>query len=139
MILGTSSTNSMPKISSAFLCSTLKPICTPVYNAKWMHSSATYQCRSYVAPVICDLIDQCFVSAYILIFWSKPALLPSKKTGNFTDAKNFRPISILPLYHKIFKKCIYLRLQNCLTSCNLIAMEVFGFQIGCWTEKASLK
>ena len=53
-----------------------------------------------------------------------------KNKGSKQLFENFRPISILPIFGKIFEKLIYTRLYNFLTSNKLMYSKQFGFRKG---------
>lgn len=54
-----------------------------------------------------------------------PALF---KTGDRTNASNYRPISILSKMSKMFKKVVHSQLYDFLNSNNLISSKQFGFR-----------
>jgi hypothetical protein len=49
---------------------------------------------------------------------------------------NYRPISLLTSFSKIFEKVIYKRLDNHMISNNILAKEHYGFRSNTSTEKA---
>ena len=53
---------------------------------------------------------------------------PIFKNGNAQLFDNYRPISVIPIFAKIFEKVIYLRLYNFLSSINAIYENQFGFR-----------
>jgi len=53
---------------------------------------------------------------------------PIYKKGDKTLITNCRPISLLPVFFKIFEKIIYIRLYYHLTSNNILVKEQFGFR-----------
>ena len=59
-----------------------------------------------------------------------------KNKGSRQNFNNFRPISTLPIFGKIFEKLIYNRLYSFLTSQNLIFSKQFGFRKGHSTSHA---
>ena len=64
---------------------------------------------------------------------------PVFKSGNKLDIKNYRPISVLPLFDKIFEKAINSRLTHFLDINNVLCENQFGFQKGKSTADAVLK
>ena len=61
---------------------------------------------------------------------------PIYKKGNKTLITNYRPISLLPVFSKIFEKILYKRLYNHLTLNNILVKEQFGFRCNSSTEIA---
>ena len=61
------------------------------------------------------------------------------KKGSPTDSSNYRPISILPLFSKVFEKCVAARLLEFSTYHSIIASCQIGFQRGKSTVDALLQ
>jgi len=61
---------------------------------------------------------------------------PMYKKGDKTLIANYRPISLLPVFSKIFEKVIYKRLCYHLTSNNILVKEQFDFRCNNSTETA---
>ena len=59
-----------------------------------------------------------------------------KNKGSKQNFNNYRPISILAIFGKIFEKIIYKNLYSFLTSQNLIYSKQFGFRKGHSTSHA---
>ena len=55
-------------------------------------------------------------------------ITPIYKKGNRENIENYRPISTLPIFGKIFKKIIYNRLYKFLISKNILTEYQFGFR-----------
>ena len=53
---------------------------------------------------------------------------PIFKKGNVEDIGNYRPVSTLPIFGKIFEKVIYTRLYNFALSQNILDKNQFGFR-----------
>jgi hypothetical protein len=62
---------------------------------------------------------------------------PIFKKGDKTDVANYRPISLLTSFSKIFEKVIYNRLQYHLDINNILAHEQHGFRIKLSTDSAT--
>jgi hypothetical protein len=61
---------------------------------------------------------------------------PIYKKGNKLNTSNYRPISLLPVFSKIFEKILYRRLYQHLTINNILTKEQFGFRCNTSTETA---
>ena len=55
-------------------------------------------------------------------------ICPVYKEGLKNDFSNYRPISVLPSFSKIFEKLVYSRLYNYLSKLNIITESQFGFR-----------
>ena len=53
---------------------------------------------------------------------------PIHKKGDTQLFENYRPISVLPIFSKIFEKILYHRLYSFFTSNNVIHDKQFGFR-----------
>jgi len=58
------------------------------------------------------------------------------KEGDKTQIANYRPISLLPVFYKIFENVLYKRLYNHLSLNYILAKEQFGFRCNTATEMA---
>jgi hypothetical protein len=61
---------------------------------------------------------------------------PIHKKVDKTQITNYRSISLLPVFSKIFEKVLYKRLYNHLSSNNILVKESFGFKCNISTEMA---
>ena len=81
-----------------------------------------------ISPIICALYNRCM----------KDGIFPDElKTGKITPIykkedkqllENYRPVSTLPIFGKIFEKVIFARLYSFVTSKNLIYENQYGFR-----------
>jgi hypothetical protein len=55
------------------------------------------------------------------------------------DISNYRHISLLPAFSKVFEKVIYLRLRQHLTQYNILTNDQYGFRNNSSTNMASFK
>ena len=60
--------------------------------------------------------------------WKKALVIPIPKTGNLTNVKNYRPISLLPLPGKILEKLVHKQLSGYLESESLLSSAQHGFR-----------
>ena len=63
---------------------------------------------------------------------------PIFKKGDPELLPNYRPISLVPVFSKIFERVMYNRMYTYFTSNNLLYNKQFGFQKNCSTEHAIL-
>ena len=64
---------------------------------------------------------------------------PIYKKGDPSLISNYRPISLIPIFSKIFERVIYNRIYNHMISNNLFYKKQFGFQKNCSTEHAIIE
>ena len=63
-------------------------------------------------------------------------VIPVFKKGDVFNYNNYRPILLLPIFSKIFEKCIYSRIYDFLIKNNAIYYRQFGFRKGHSTNHA---
>ena len=66
-------------------------------------------------------------------------MTPLFKSGETYLTKNYRPISVLPVFSKLLEKVMYNRIYKHITNNNLFYEKQFGFQQKCSTEHAILE
>merc|ERR1711860_136385 len=71
------------------------------------------------------LFRYCAIKSYIDL---KGKTSPIFKKGNSELLENYRPISTLPIFGKIFEKVIYTRLYSFFTSQNILYDKQYGFR-----------
>jgi hypothetical protein len=64
---------------------------------------------------------------------------PIYKKGDKTNPTNYRPISLLTSFSKVFEKALYIRITDHLETYNLLVGNQFGFRKGTATEDAIFK
>jgi len=58
------------------------------------------------------------------------------KKGDISNMANYRPISLLPVFSKVFEKAMYHRLNHHLQANSTLATEQYGFRLDLSTEHA---
>ena len=91
------------------------------------------------SPIICDLINQSFLTGCFPDSLKIASILPIHKKNDPTNIENYRPISILPLLSKIFEKTMHTRLLDFLFRQGILSEHQFGFLPGRSTELAILE
>lgn len=66
-------------------------------------------------------------------------IIPIHKSGSHTDTANYRPISLISIFSKIFEKIIKSRLTSFFDKYKIITDNQYGFRKGLSTELALLK
>ena len=62
--------------------------------------------------------------------WKKVNVVPVHKKGDKQSLKNYRPISLLPIFGKNFERIIYNNISQCLTTNKLMSDNQSGFKPG---------
>ena len=71
--------------------------------------------------------------------WKTATVTPILKSGDHTDVKNYRPISVLPFLSKIAERHVHNALYNFLYENDLIYIRLSGFRSKQSTETALIK
>ena len=64
---------------------------------------------------------------------------PGFKTGEHNVIDNYRPISSLPIFSKIFERLTLTRMESFISRENILTSSQFGFRKGCSTTQAVVK
>ena len=64
---------------------------------------------------------------------------PVYKAGDSSDLTNYKPISFLPCFSKIFERIMYNRLFSYVSQEKILFLKRFGFQFGHSTEHAIIQ
>ena len=96
------------------------------------------QISIYISPILSKIINLSFQNGVFPNCLKHACITPIFKNGNKNEINNYRPISILSPYSKIFEKCVLDRLWSFIRRFNLITPQQFGFLKGSSTEKAVL-
>ena len=94
--------------------------------------------RYILAPIICKLVNLSFTNGIFPSSLKSSIIVPIHKKGDSTILNNYRPISLLPTFSKIFERCIFNRLLNFIDRYSLLETNQFGFRKKKSTEDAIL-
>ena len=90
-----------------------------------------------IAPVLCDLFNICMnVSVFPDVF-KIAQVKPLFKGGDRRERGNYRPISLLPLFSKLFEKVIAMRLRSYCVANDILTCHQYGFRKSYSTELAA--
>ena len=94
--------------------------------------------RSILSIPLSNLINLSFKTGLFPEILKCANIVPIHKSGPLNEVLNYRPISILPTFSKIFEKCMSSRLIRFLSKFNIISSCQFGFMKGKNTTQAIL-
>ena len=89
-----------------------------------------------IAPILVRLFNVCMDKGIFPDALKIASIIPLHKGGPKTEPTNYRPISLLPQFAKLFEKIIKHRLTTHLDENNLISDNQFGFRKSHSTELA---
>lgn len=89
----------------------------------------------FVIPLT-NLVNECFSSGIFPDSLKIASVIPIFKKGDRENIKNYRPISLLPIFSKIIEKAISLQISQYFESNKLFNPFQFGFRRGLSTSDA---
>ena len=90
-----------------------------------------------IAPMLCKMYNVCIREGTFPQILKHGKIAPIYKKGPRDSIENYRPISTLPIFGKIFEKILYTRIYNYITSKNILPDTQFGFRKDHSTSHAS--
>ena len=93
----------------------------------------------YVAEPLSSLINKSFEIGEVPHSLKVARVYPVFKSGDKSEFSNYRPISVLSSFSKIFEKVVYQRLSSYLTKENVLYAHQYGFRSGHETNMAVLQ
>ena len=84
--------------------------------------------KPYISQYLEKLVNQSFLEGHFPSKLRSAKVIALFKKGNSELASNYRPISLLPLFSKVFERIMYNKLYTFLTANNILYPLQFGFQ-----------
>ena len=91
-----------------------------------------------ICKPLCNIFNSCIEQGVVPVDLKIAKIIPIHKKGPKDIFSNYRPISLLPLFSKIFEKCIYTRLHGFLDKHSILYNKQFGFRARYSTDHALL-
>ena len=92
-----------------------------------------------ISPLLAQLFNESIDTGIFPEKLKTGRVIPLHKGGASNNISNFRPITILSVYSKIFEKLVHKRLVSFISQNNLIKLNQFGFQQNKNTSDAILE
>ena len=89
-----------------------------------------------IVPIITKIFNQCILDGLFPTSLKIAEVIPIFKSGSKTDMDNYRPISLLSPFSKIFETHLYNCLINFLNQNNILYGKQFGFRNASSTDLA---
>ena len=84
-------------------------------------------CGESIVEPLFIILNNCMSKGIFPKNWKKANVVPIHKKNAKNNILNYRPISLLPIFSKVFEKLIFNNLYNYLTSNSLITSKQSGF------------
>lgn len=85
-------------------------------------------CHEFLNKPLVHIINTIFVTGVTPDHFKESIVIPIFKSGKTSDKSNYRPISLVNNFTKIFEKALNFRLQNFLNKHNIISDNQYGFR-----------
>ena len=92
--------------------------------------------KDYISEPLAFLVNDFFTSGNFPVKLKLTTITPILKKGSRFDKDNYRPISVLSSFSKVFEKAMYHRLYNYLEESRILYPLQFGFREKCSTTHA---
>ena len=83
--------------------------------------------KSVLSPILAKIFNNCISNGIFPDPLKVGKITPVYKKGANDDIGNYRPVSVLPIFGKIFEKIFYSRIYSFMCSKNIIKSQ-FGFR-----------
>ena len=91
-----------------------------------------------VAKALSIIFNLCLKEGHFPYMMKRAKIIPLHKGDSVLSVVNYRPISLLPIFSKIFEKLIYNQFINYINKNKILSELQFGFQKNKSTEQAIL-
>ena len=85
-------------------------------------------CGDTLSPPLSIIFSNIFETGIFPSLWKSANVTPVHKKDSKQIVKNYRPISLLPIFAKVFERILFVQIYNHLTSNNLITKNQSGFR-----------
>ena len=89
-----------------------------------------------ISDILAKIVNLSVTSGSYPSKLKKAKVIPVFKTEDETDANNYRPISLLSIFDRIFEKVMYKRMMHFINVKNILFSAQYGFREGFSTEHA---
>ena len=87
-------------------------------------------CDNSIVDPLCCIFERCLETGIYPSQWKKANTIPVHKKGCKQNKKNYRPISLLPVFGKFFEKLLFDAIYEHLCINGLISPHQSGFRPG---------
>ena len=87
-------------------------------------------CNASIVEPLCLIFEKCLETGIYPSIWKKANIVPIHKKESRQSKINYRPISLLPIFGKIFEKLLFDTLYCHLCDNNLLTKNQSGFRPG---------
>lgn len=93
-------------------------------------------CVDILSSHLCDVFNGILLSGYFPEKWTEGVIIPLHKKGSVNDVNNYRGITLVSCFSKVFTTILNKRIEAFCKSNDTISDAQFGFRKGCSTVDA---
>ena len=135
-----------PKSSFFFEPVTTAEVRSEILSMSNNKSYGLYSCPTHLLKEVSDVISQPLASLFNMSVsqcsypekFKLAKIVPIFKSGDVEDPNNYRPISLLSNFNRIFEKLVYTRMISFINTHNLLYNAQYGFRKSHSTQHAIL-
>ena len=119
----------------------LEILATPSNKVYGLYSCPVHLLKSVrqsLSPFLAALMNKSISTGIYPHLLKHAKVIPVYKTGDETDPCNYRPISLLPVFNRLFEKLMYKRLRSFCEKNDIFFSSQYGFRDNCSTPHAIL-
>lgn len=102
----------------------------------WLSNSIIKRTIPTIATPLSFVLNECMRAGYFAPSLKVSKIIPIYKKGDKSLVQNYRPVSIVPIFSKIFESIMYNQLSRYFDSHNLLSDCQYGFRPGKSTTSA---
>ena len=87
-------------------------------------------CGDSIVEPLKLIFENCIRSSVFPILWKRGNIVPVHKKNSKQEIKNYRPISLLPIFSKVFEKIIFNEIYKYFNANHLFCINQSGFRPG---------
>ena len=84
--------------------------------------------KNEITPVLTHIVNLSISNYSFPSKWNKAKVIPLHKKDEILYPKNYRPVSLLPVFSKVLERCIFLQMVRYLEENNLLHPSHHGFR-----------
>ena len=93
-----------------------------------LSTSVLKRIRRHVSHVLCHIVNLSLRTGIFHDCLKLARVTPIPKGGDSTNTGNYRPVSVLPIFSKIFEKVVYKQLYTYFEQNNILYGHQYGFR-----------
>ena len=129
----------MPQISVAEVRDVFLSFKSKISHKNEIPCSILIDVLDFISEPLCNIFNRSILSGIYPRVFKIARVVPVFKSGSENDVNNFRPISTLPLFSKIFERVLFNKLSDFIDERKILNKSQYGFRKEVSTTHAILE